>query len=402
MCSQPPSIDGQLVACRHCNDCLKARKNGWVARCMAERSTSEHTYSITLTYNNETQENRDGSKVFRYKDVSNLLKRLRRQAAYHYGKNAYVRFVCAGENGDKKGRVHWHVLFFSNVPLIQLGKWHFFKNRMPVTEYEAKISRGKQKIRLVWSLWTHGLVFVQEPDQGGIAYAISYAMKDQFNIQNSKGTAREAKAENHSAGYFMQSRNPPIGWEFIRRKLADLYLQGTVPVSMKINIPEYSGYLHPTNTIRDMMLKRIYIMNQLIQAETGRSAPHFNTLLNSVAEQEKDWEYLINGEENPEEDEDQEEWERSILLRTKEIRREAQDRDTRTRCGKTIPCQRCVNSLSDEAFQQAQKYAASEQALYGSIDKADFARRSNPKCNPFCNYRDEHSIARAFPKSTRP
>ena len=73
MCQFPMQKDGVEFACGRCNACIYARKMDWVSRAMAERATMPHTMSITLTYANETDWQRDGASMFRYGDVSIFL-----------------------------------------------------------------------------------------------------------------------------------------------------------------------------------------------------------------------------------------------------------------------------------------------------------------------------------------
>ena len=129
MCSNPITANNVTFACRKCNDCLTTRKNGWVARAMAEKATSAHTYSVTLTYGSDTQEKRDGAAAFRYSDVYYFLKRLRDRAKYKFGKEAYVRFLCAGELGSQNGRCHWHIVLYSNFDIASLGSFKNFHTK---------------------------------------------------------------------------------------------------------------------------------------------------------------------------------------------------------------------------------------------------------------------------------
>lgn len=401
MCSNVINVDGQELACRKCNQCITARKNGWVARAMAERATAQETYSITLTYNDETQENRDGAKSFEYRHVRGLLARLRRDIYARTGKVGQVRFICAGEIGSDKGRCHYHLLLFTNSDIFKCGEYTSWPNARPVPERWQKITEGKKKRRLNWSMWPHGFVTFQEPDQWGVEYAIAYALKDQFNVVSAEGTMREAKVSSYASGLFRMSKRPPIGWTFLDAKLTSLEDRGQLPVSLKVKVPEYKGYWYPTGTMREYMIDRIRIANELHIAEHGKNAPQWTALVASVAQSEKDWERLINGTEEEEEQklaDDIEEHKLSILLRTKEIRQAQRDRDTRSRCGKVTPCQRCVNSLTAEDFDKSKKFAQQQRDKHGSWDAANKAWRKENRPNPFCNYRELQTVRRVFKK----
>lgn len=103
-------IDGKSVACGRCNACVKNRKQAWAAKLVAESLTSASVTFVTLTYA------KDPEGVFRYSDVQDWLKLVRHWANRKRG-GAKVRFFCIGENGEEKGRVHWHCLLFFDKPV---------------------------------------------------------------------------------------------------------------------------------------------------------------------------------------------------------------------------------------------------------------------------------------------
>lgn len=367
---------------------------------MAERSTSAETFAVTLTYNEETQENQDAARVFEYRHVKNLFKRLRKEIKQKTGQTGLVRYVVAGELGSKFGRCHWHAVIFSNVDLLSLGTFTRFGSGKPVTTRGAKITHGKYKKRLNWSMWPHGHCLFQEPDQYGIDYAISYALKDQFNVRSSRNTMRETRVDTFSAGLFRMSKVPPIGFQFLNDYLARIFAKGGVPTSMAIRVPEFSHPWYPTGFLRQHMLRRIYIANQLIIAKTGQRAPQWGALINSVEQDGKDWEGLIYGEEKIEEEELEEYWQLGVLLRTKEIRRAAEIRQARARCGGISACQRCLNSLTTENFDRAAAHRQAAIAKHGSEESAELYYRRKNRCNPFCFFPSESINKQAFSKIT--
>ncbi len=400
MCSDLIHIDGQQFACRKCNECITARKNGWVARAMAEKAVTAETFSVTLTYNDATQESRDAAKTFEYRHVKNWIKNLRRQIEYTTGQTGLLRYLVAGERGSDKGRCHWHVILFCNADILTLGKMTHWPSGKLAADRAEIITTGKRKKRINWSLWPYGFVSFQEPDQWGMEYALAYALKDQFNIVSAAGTAREAHVSRTSAGMFRMSKKPPIGFPFLERKLNALDARGQLPVDLKIRVPDYKGYWYPTGAIREYMLDRLRISNELYKAQHGRNAPQWTSLTRSVEQNEKDWERLIHGTEAQEEEqvEDFEEWQRSILLRTKEIRQQQIDRDTRKRCGGLSACSRCLNSLTPQDFDAAARWAERQARKHGGYDAAEKHYRSENRCNPYCGYRELPTQKRAFKK----
>lgn len=98
-------IDGKSVACGRCENCVKNRKQAWTGKLVSEALTSKSVTFLTLTYRN------DPEGEFDYTHIQGMLYRLRTYLARKAG-GTKVRFFCVGENGEKYGRVHWHLLLF--------------------------------------------------------------------------------------------------------------------------------------------------------------------------------------------------------------------------------------------------------------------------------------------------
>lgn len=294
MCSTPNTIhdeNGQAVkvACRSCNDCISARKNDWVARCVAEKASAAEVVVIDLTYrNNEDGTLPDQAKAFRYKDVQNFLKLLRKAYKKAYNADGEIRYIVAGERGSDKNRVHWHMVLFSDRPISTLGEW---------TDFIGKPLEAMRMRKLDhWSFWPHGAVYCRVPDQGGIAYVLKYCLKDQFNVVKSKGTMREAKANNHGSSFFRMSKKPPIGERFLLDQLERWRERKAVPPHLLLKVPDLKGYWYPKGRMREILLTGLHLINQEIKEELGRDAPQWSSLLASVVSQEKDYEGLYYGE----------------------------------------------------------------------------------------------------------
>lgn len=399
MCSSPITQNGLTFACKQCNDCLNRRKNEWVARAMAEKSTSIETLSITLTYNEDTQESRDASKVFRFSDVSALLKRLRRAAEYkHKISDSALRFICAGEMGGDKGRCHWHLILFANCDLLELGQWSRFgfSSVKPLSRDE-KITKGKHKIRLNWSLWPAGIVTIQEPNQWGIEYAMKYALKDQFSLSKSQGTMREAKAQAYSKGCFKMSRQPPIGAIFMANRLDKMRETATLPTSVNIPVPDYKGYWYPTGATRLLYLDGLRAINQDLVTTTGRPAPQWSTLLGSASE--PDQERLINGEEKETVEEEQDDFTGRIKSRQREAAARSDNATIRRQCGGISPCRACQLTLSEREFASLKKDVARQRKIVLRTNPGadpEQTYRATRKPSPYCLQRDTTRVKGAF------
>jgi hypothetical protein len=309
MCSDPITTvqphTGEVVtyACRKCDDCIATRRHGWVARAMAEKAENSHAVCVTLTYADNTEQRRDAAAMFAYADIKLFLGALRAAARREAKRSNWnivpqIRFLCAGEQGDRIGRCHWHMIIYSNFDLTLLGK---FRLRGNLVSHRRDIETvGKRKRRLNWTLWPHGFMTVQTPDQGAMSYVLSYCLKDQFTHEKSKGTMRESKSENFATGLFRMSKRPAIGESWLMRKLEGLEATGSVLPSLQLSIPDFAGYWHPNGLFREKLLWGLVALNQRVVWATGAPAPQWSSLLASCADNETDMEILNGQIEKPE------------------------------------------------------------------------------------------------------
>ena len=125
-----------------------------------------------------------------------------------------ARYIVAGEYGSKKARAHWHaVLFFSGAaPAIARGA----SERQP---WQILL-----ETRFNWEPWPHGFVFFQQPDYGGFAYVLKYALKDQD--------------ADVSKGHLAMSKKPPLGDAFVRSWAARHVAQGLAPQDLFYSFPD--------------------------------------------------------------------------------------------------------------------------------------------------------------------
>lgn len=189
MCEAPTRLKGGVeVACRFCPICRGNRVNDYVGRCLAEMQDSDGAVALTLTYAGDVPQ----AYVLCYKDVQLMLKSLRNDGHS-------VRYIVAGEYGERKGRAHWHIVLF-------------FKGKVPQLPHERRIH---------WEYWPHGLVYPQAPDPLGFAYLVKYALKPSGDQSFAKSLG--------------MSKKPPLGHEFFMRLAGDL-----VDRSLPIHAPTYS------------------------------------------------------------------------------------------------------------------------------------------------------------------
>lgn len=408
MCTDPITMDDKTFACRRCDECIATRRHNWVARAMAEKSLHSHAVCITLTYSDDTDHGRDAASMFCYADVSAWLKRIRAAAArmaksHRWNVVPNVRFVCAGEQGDRNGRCHWHVILYSNFDVSRLGD--FTLRGRPVTSRRDLLTEGKRKRRLHWSLWDYGFVTVQEADQGSFNYVLSYCLKDQFTYEKSQGTMREAKSENFATGLFRMSKRPAIGEAWLVQEMERLDRLGAVLPSLSLRVPDFHGYWVPSGTMREKLLWHLAALNRRHVFRFGCDAPQWSSLLASCKDNESDLE-ILNGEINKEEpDPKAEALKLERRIQSQRDHRADEINRIKGRCGKVIPCEGCLASLTRFQFE-----ALGIEERSGPTGRVEYYSRctgqkvtdgNNPdtgRLNPYCLKAGSYEAGRAFPK----
>lgn len=400
MCTNEIHHDGNTFACRTCNECIASRKADWVSRAMAEKHTMGNALVLMLSYrNNADGTPPDGAKAFKYQDVQRFLYRLRKDYKKTYGKTGELTYICAGERGSTRGRVHYHIILFSVRPLTNLGQW--------TTISGENLQLPEMDQNQNWSHWEHGIVHPQEPNQGGMAYVLKYALKDQFSGIKSKGTMRYTKSENSAAGIFRMSKKPPIGMRFVQDQLSRWNDLQSVPPSLQIKIPDMTGYWHPRNTCRQELLQGLHHINEAVKTATGRESPQWQTLLASVSQDLKnlnDFETLVYGPDEIEttegnENEQIEKFSVQLANSTRARERAQQKREVRRTCGGPRICDKCYRTLDpSERYALAEATARKQIEHEASASPLGFDRwyRAQHKANPFCQLRETTLHKEAF------
>lgn len=391
MCSDPITQNGHTFACRKCNECIAARKNDWVVRCMAEKATSAETLIIDLTYRNNPDDTiSDGARAFRYADVQDFFRSLREAYYRKYNARQEIRYIIAGERGSKRDRVHWHCAIFADRPISTLGEWEDF--------YFRPIEAMKFRRMLHWNFWTHGHVYPKGDDQGAIEYALKYAVKDQFSEIKSRGTMRYSKSEAHAASMFRMSKQPPIGERWLIQKLDKLEQLRAVQPTLQMKVPGYSGFWWPKGRQRELIVNRFHEINQSIRSETGRDAPQWNALLSTVSDSEKDWEGLVYGPLEQEKTEFNEEgWKPYLETAQQQRSKAARYASIRRNCGAPLLCRKCWVGSDPQRRREIRSWYTlqKEQHALHEYKGISFESwfRGQKRINPFCWLRPDHQKA---------
>jgi hypothetical protein len=254
-----------------------------------------------------------------------------------------------------------------------------------------------------WSLWPHGFVHPQIPDQKGMAYVLKYALKDQFNSVNSQGTMRYTKSEDNSASMFRMSKEPAIGFRYLQQKLDDWERRLIVPIKLQVAVPNYSGYWWPKATLRPYFLQRLHEINKKRRELTGKNCPQWATLLAGLSEikNEKDMEHLYYGEEKEDAGVSEATFAAEVAAHQSAANEARKISEIRSRCGGTRVCRSCFDGKTDEqkaelaAWQRQVNTVYSDDHSTGNYTREQWFR-SRDQINPHCTRKLQSDHGRAF------
>ncbi len=382
-----------------------------------EMATAPNTMVLTLTYNDDTPENRDAARTFAYCDVSAFFKRVRAALFYAYpGEDTWLRFLVAGEQGDRNSRCHWHCVVYSSHELPTVGTFNGFmpgvygKVELTWPDDQAAMlttGKGRHERRLDWTLWGKGFLTLQEASQAAMAYVLSYVLKDQFTAEKSRDTRRFSKAENFATGLFRMSKRPAIGERFLFQRLGEMAEMGQCPPSVALKVPGFKGYYSPSGRMREQFLWGLVAIKHRVMFDTGGVPPQWRTLLASVVENEKDIEVLHGSQENPDDDES---IESEIAKRERAFAFRQKSKGWRRRCGGELPCLECLRGFDSEQLASCgvEKYTSFDpegeaietfRSLEGFEAFEGRKRRFVGRCNSLCVFRGSKALREAFPSS---
>lgn len=182
-----PNYEQVPVPCRACWRCKQNRVNDYVARALAEASTSAHTCTITLTY---APREDLADKILQPRHFQLFMKLLRRSGHK-------VRYLVAGEYGKLKDRAHFHALLFFEHVAPGNGIVPAYGT------YDAAFSRDMPHKRMVHIReWPHGHVTADwSASEKSARYVCKYLLADDKN-----------------SAWFSVSKKPALGAAWFARK----------------------------------------------------------------------------------------------------------------------------------------------------------------------------------------
>lgn len=190
------------LPCGQCPECRMQYARNWANRCLLEMQDHEHTWFVTLTYDDEhlprtmTADERTGEALTPVstlvpRDLQLFLKRFR----YF---NGHTRFFGVGEYGEHTYRPHYHLIIFGpNCQLEENGS-----NALGNKYYTSP------QIEQSWTLGFHSIA---PASWRTCAYVARYILKKQTG-EHGKEHYRRLNIE---PPFTRMSRNPGIGMNYL-------------------------------------------------------------------------------------------------------------------------------------------------------------------------------------------
>lgn len=157
-----------LAPCKRCDECKALRKRMTLGLVLAEEHAAKETWFSTYTY--DGGEDNPEAFVLDYRDLQRMFYRMRKAGL----KFAYV---AVGEYGEKKGRAHWHVLFFWKGPAPE--------RNMDIQLNHPNKDNGEEPF------WSHGIVQHEYPrsNTATSVYVMKYLSKGEQQYNNLRKSA---------------------------------------------------------------------------------------------------------------------------------------------------------------------------------------------------------------------
>lgn len=205
-----------IMPCKQCMECRLQYSRDWASRMMLEAMYHEHSYMITLTYDEQHvpvsyYPDPDTGEAYpalslRKSDVQDYFKRLRRRIDYH-DLGGKIRYYVAGEYGERTHRPHYHAVVFG---LDLTGDFEPLR--------KSKSGNPVYYSQLIQDTWGLGLTAVTECNWHSCAYVARYVTK------KLSGDYKDFYATyNIEPEFSLQSRKPGIAREYYDEHKDQIY-----------------------------------------------------------------------------------------------------------------------------------------------------------------------------------
>lgn len=230
----------QALPCRQCFSCRLNYSKEWAIRCQLESLYHEHSYFVTLTYDND---HLPSGKFLDYdhgivdstlcrSDVQKWLKRFRKAEKKEYGVDGIKVFYC-GEYGELNGRPHYHALLFGTHEFDDL---QLIKANGSVRHYSSDFLDSTWSDDLLGIHNRIGLSSISEFNFNTAAYTTRYMFKKQkgqsvkdLNSIYYDNNLSEHGIELRSNVFCGMSNRPGIGKKYYDEHKDEIYSADAVP-----------------------------------------------------------------------------------------------------------------------------------------------------------------------------
>lgn len=196
-----------LLPCQKCILCLKKRASEWALRAQHEISLHKENCFITLTYDEYHLPTRENMKKAFKQFMDSLRKKI------HPRK---IGYIVSHEYGEKKKRIHHHVLIFGYQPTDMVY--------LKTTPKGNKLFTAKE----IKSIWKHGFHNIGDANGKTAYYIASYALKSKTHTITERQTGEIVEVSDK----FDCSKRPGIGLRYLEKNYKQL-------IQSKTHLPRY-------------------------------------------------------------------------------------------------------------------------------------------------------------------
>lgn len=238
----------QVIPCGKCIGCRLEYSREWANRGYLESKEWKQNWFCTITYDEEhliIPEEFESENGITYinegdwkgtlvpKDLTQFIKNVRQIMKREYNQNN-IRFMAAGEYGEKGDRPHYHIIFFNlNLPVEDL--------------FEPRISNNNvyYRSKIIERAWKKGISNISEANWNTIAYTARYITKK----INGTGSEESYAEKGQLKEFFRVSRMPGIGEAYFRKHYKEIYEKDEIIIKNKEGTiatkpPKYYDYLY--------------------------------------------------------------------------------------------------------------------------------------------------------------
>ena len=245
------------VPCGHCIGCRLDYSRQWANRCYLESLGSNHTYFITLTYDDDNLPiGKFGNATLVPEDLKKFLKDLRAYYKYHFNIDN-IRFFGCGEYGDLSLRPHYHLIMF-NLPIPDLtSDFKYMEDGQEIITQHVQNGYIYYYSDIIHKIWNKGNILIGEATWQAMAYVARYVTK---KINGNDGDVYEALGIE--SVFVRMSRMPGLGESYFREHYKDIYGNDNVIIfngknSIASQPPRYFDKLVDKYELSDIDLEAI-------------------------------------------------------------------------------------------------------------------------------------------------